>query len=325
MLDKLKSFRKYAIVLTVISVAALLLAGCNDSSSLPPSSGEKEPDAYRLKITLLGTEFEVPLSSEGEVLSDTQIISQDGRVALSIEEGTALLDSSQEPIQSMQMIASFVPPTPPENTVIIGPAYNLLPEEITFDSSIRITLSYDPAKIPQGTKEGDIYIARLYDGEWENLPYKQVDKVEHRVSTLITSSSGYAILAPVEAEEREPNPEPSPTLKENRIDVVYFHRTNRCNSCQYAESAIQTTLDIYYTEELNEGIITFQSVDVQNSGNSAIIEQYGAYTSQLFINTVMDNKDHIEHIEEIWSYIGDDAAFTLLVRNKINDALEEIN
>ena len=325
MLEKLISFRKYTIVLMAISVVALLLAGCNASSSVPPPNGGNEPESYRLKITLLGIESEVAVSSEGEILSDTQLSSQDGRVALSIDKGTALLDGSQEPVQSMQVIASSVPPSPPENAVIIGPAYNFLPEEITFDSSIRLTLSYDPAEIPQGTKESDIYVARFSDGEWEKISYKQMDTDEHKVSTLITSSSGYAILAPVETEEPEPNPEPSPTLKENRIDVVYFHRTNRCYSCQYAETGIGHALETYFNKELDDGTITFQSVDVQKPSDASIVEQYGAYTSQLFINTVIENEDHIEHIEEIWSYIGDDEAFTLFIKNKINESLGAIS
>ena len=326
MLRKAISGRKQLLVLATISAAAaLLLAGCNDLSSVSPSNGEKEPDSYQLKITVLGMDFEVPVSSEGEVLSDTQLSSQEGRVILSIDEGTILLDGSQEPVQSMQVIASPVPPSPPENAVIIGPAYNFIPEEITFDSSIRLTLGYDPAEIPQGTKESDLHISRFYDGGWGKISYKQMDTDEHKVSTLITSSIGYAILAPIEKEEPEPNPEPGPTLKENRIDVVYFHRTNRCYSCQYAETGIEYALETHFNGELNDGTITFQSIDVQKPSDDSIVEQYGAYTSQLFINTVIDNEGHIEHIEEIWSYIGDDDAFTLLIRNKINDALEEIN
>ncbi|MFO8144049.1 MAG: nitrophenyl compound nitroreductase subunit ArsF family protein [Dehalococcoidales bacterium] len=325
MLRRAISGRKQLLVLAAISVAALLLAGCNASSSVPTPDDENEPDPYQLKITLLGTEFEVAVSSEGAILSDTQLSSQDGRVALSIDKGTALLDSSQEPVQSMQVLASPVPPAPPENAVIIGPAYSFLPEGITFDSSIRLTLSYDPAEIPQGTKEGDIYIARFSDGGWEKISYKQMDTDEHKLSTLITSSSGYAVLAPVEPEEPQVTPEPSPTPQANRVDLVYFHRTNRCYSCQYAESGIEYTLETYFTEELNDGIITFQSVDVQDSDNAAIVEQYGAYTSQLFINTVVDNEGHIEHIEEIWSYIGDDDGFTLFIKNKINESLEAIS
>jgi hypothetical protein len=128
------------------------------------------------------------------------------------------------------------------------------------------------------------------------------------------------------AETNNPTPpeitEPETPTEINRVNVVYFHRTNRCHSCTYAEEQIRYTLESYFSDEMESGMVTFQSVDVQNPDNSEIIEKCGAYTSQLFIITITGDSEHIKHVEEIWKLIGKDEDFSNLVEDKITDALE---
>ena len=116
--------------------------------------------------------------------------------------------------------------------------------------------------------------------------------------------------------------EPETPTEIHRVDVVYFHRTNRCYSCTYAEEQIRYTLETYFSDELGSGMVIFQSIDVQNPDNAEIIEKCGAYTSQLFIITITDDSEHIEHVEEIWRLIGKDEDFSNLVKDKITGALE---
>ena len=106
--------------------------------------------------------------------------------------------------------------------------------------------------------------------------------------------------------------------------MVYFHRTNRCHSCTYAEEQIRYTLETYFSDELRSGTVTFQSVDVQNPDNTEIIEKCGAYTSQLFLITATSDSENVEHVEEIWGFIGADENFSNLVKDKITDALERV-
>ena len=107
----------------------------------------------------------------------------------------------------------------------------------------------------------------------------------------------------------------------DRVDVVYFHRTQQCYSCRYAEEEALYTVETYFNDELANGKLTFQSIDVQDSKNAAIIEKYGAYTSSLYINTIKDGTDHIEQVTDIWFVIGDDEAFVETVKSKIEKAL----
>jgi len=107
----------------------------------------------------------------------------------------------------------------------------------------------------------------------------------------------------------------------DRVDIVYFHRTQQCYSCNYAEEGTRYTVETYFNDELASGKLTFQSIDVQDSENAAIVEEYGAYGSQLFINTVKDGTDHIEEVTDIWLVLGNGEAFVEVVKSKIEKAL----
>ena len=116
------------------------------------------------------------------------------------------------------------------------------------------------------------------------------------------------------------NPEITPTVQ-NGVEVVYFHRSIRCSSCTYAEDTIRHTIETYFEDELASGELVFMSIDVQDEENAPIVDKYGAYTSSLFMNKVVNGVEHIEEITAIWSVIGKDQAFVDLVKKEIEERL----
>lgn len=107
----------------------------------------------------------------------------------------------------------------------------------------------------------------------------------------------------------------------DRVDVVYFHRTQRCPRCIHAEESINYTVETYFADELASGKVTFQVVNLQDEENAAIVNKYRAYTSSLFINTIRDGTDHIEEVTYIWLLLDDHEAFVKAVRSKIEKSL----
>ena len=65
----------------------------------------------------------------------------------------------------------------------------------------------------------------------------------------------------------------------DRVDVVYFHRSQRCRSCVYAETGIHYTVETYFADELASGKLTFEVYSVEDKENTAIVDKYGAFTS----------------------------------------------
>jgi hypothetical protein len=108
----------------------------------------------------------------------------------------------------------------------------------------------------------------------------------------------------------------------DRVEVVYFHRTQRCNTCLYAEEGTRYTLETYFADELASGKVTFQSINVQDEANADIVEKYNnASYLTLCINSVRDGTDHIEVVTDIWLVIGNDEAFAEIVKSAVEKSL----
>ena len=108
----------------------------------------------------------------------------------------------------------------------------------------------------------------------------------------------------------------------DRVEVVYFHRTQRCTGCIYAEAGISYTVETYFADELASGKVTFEVFNVEDKENATIVKKYGAFTSSLFINTIRDGTDHIEEVMDIWFLLDNDEAFVEVVKSKIEKSLK---
>ena len=107
----------------------------------------------------------------------------------------------------------------------------------------------------------------------------------------------------------------------DKVEVVYFHRAQRCSRCIYAESGTRYTLETYFQDELASGKVTFEVFNVEDEENAPIVNKYSAFTSSLFINTIRDGTDHIEEVTDIWLVVGDDEAFVEIVKSNIERSL----
>jgi len=110
----------------------------------------------------------------------------------------------------------------------------------------------------------------------------------------------------------------------DRVEVVYFHRAQRCYGCIYAETGTRYTVETYFADELASGKLTFEVVNVEDKENATMVKKYGAFTSSLFVNTIRDGTDHIEEVTDIWFVLGNDHAFVEVVKSKIETSLEVV-
>jgi hypothetical protein len=293
------------------------MAGCAASSTAPPVTNGEELSTYQLEIDLLGTKNEFMVDSQGFLKTKVNLSSADGRISLSLNENTMVLDKDEKPLQVINVTIDPSPPPPPEDAYIVGAIYEFSPEGANFNPQIQLTISYDPEELPEGISERNVYIACYQDTGWEKLLYKNVDTASHSVTTQINQFARFAVLAPGEHSASE-----MPSDLADRGEVVYFHRAQRCSGCLYAEAGTRYTLETYFADELSSGKLTFRVLNVEDEGNAGIAEKYGAYTSSLFINTIRDGTDHIEEVTEIWFFLGEDKAFVEVVKSKIEKSLK---
>ncbi|MFC1953406.1 nitrophenyl compound nitroreductase subunit ArsF family protein [Chloroflexota bacterium] len=102
------------------------------------------------------------------------------------------------------------------------------------------------------------------------------------------------------------------------LEVIYFHRPQRCSGCVYAETGTRYTLENYFADELANGNIVFKTINLGDELNATIVEHYGAYTSSLFINNIKGGVEHIDEVTEVWFLLNKDSEFVSLVKSKID-------
>ncbi|MCJ7426591.1 MAG: nitrophenyl compound nitroreductase subunit ArsF family protein [Dehalococcoidales bacterium] len=146
---------------------------------------------------------------------------------------------------------------------------------------------------------------------------------------LIILVAGMLCACGSPAPEAPPNPDTSPDSVDTdapptpviTVEVVFFHRAQRCSNCIWAEDMTRYTLETYFADELASGEITFTEFNLQAEENAAMVEKYGVSFWSLFINTRIDGTEHIEAVTEIYTILGDEEAFIGIVKSKIEQSL----
>jgi len=77
----------------------------------------------------------------------------------------------------------------------------------------------------------------------------------------------------------------------NKIEVIDFHSTHRCMTCNAIEASTKYTLDTYFSEELKNESITLLIVNVDDEKNYKLAEKFEATGTALFLNVIVDGKE----------------------------------
>lgn len=132
--------------------------------------------------------------------------------------------------------------------------------------------------------------------------------------SFVALASAVASPAGKEADEKKAEAKkPS-----DRIVVMYFHRTQRCPTCQkmgaYSEEAVAKGFE----KQLKEGSVEFHYIDFQDEKNAAITKAYkiGGPTL-LAVKIVKDKPVDGENLKEIWTKVRDHEAFLKYVRDTV--------
>lgn len=76
----------------------------------------------------------------------------------------------------------------------------------------------------------------------------------------------------------------------NKIEVIDFHSTHRCKTCNAIEANTRYTLEKYYAKELKSGKIVFKTINVDDDENYEVARKFGATSTALFLYTIRNGK-----------------------------------
>jgi len=68
--------------------------------------------------------------------------------------------------------------------------------------------------------------------------------------------------------------------------------------------------------------VTFETFNLEDKKNAAIVKKYKAYTLSLFMSTISGDTEYIEPVVGIWLYVGNDEAFVEAVKSMIEARLK---
>jgi len=110
----------------------------------------------------------------------------------------------------------------------------------------------------------------------------------------------------------------------NKIEVIDFHSTHRCMTCNAIEANTKYTLNTYFADELKEKTITFQSVNIDEEVNYKMAEKFEASGTSLFLNMIINGEETIINLTDFaFSKGRQKEAFSKELKSKIETELEK--
>ncbi|MDZ7612722.1 MAG: nitrophenyl compound nitroreductase subunit ArsF family protein [Flavobacteriaceae bacterium] len=111
----------------------------------------------------------------------------------------------------------------------------------------------------------------------------------------------------------------------SKIEVLDFHSTHRCMTCNAIEANTRYTLETYFNNEMKEGKITFQTVNVDQKENGKLAEKFEAAGTSLFLNVVKNGEEKQINLTDFAFMKGNDKkAFSTELKSKIQNELEQL-
>jgi len=77
-----------------------------------------------------------------------------------------------------------------------------------------------------------------------------------------------------------------------KLQIYYFHLTNRCITCNSIEANVKSVIESMYSEEIKQGLISFESINIQEKENWEIAEQYETANASLFLTLNTESGQH---------------------------------
>ena len=115
------------------------------------------------------------------------------------------------------------------------------------------------------------------------------------------------------------------TVEAKTIQVYDFHTTNRCITCKAIEANTKYTLDTYFADELKNGTITFQVVNIDEDENYELAKKFKASGTSLFLNIIEDEKEkQIDLTAFAFTYGKKQEDFSNRLKNKLERQLEKL-
>jgi len=109
--------------------------------------------------------------------------------------------------------------------------------------------------------------------------------------------------------------------KADKIEVLNFHRTQRCWSCLTLGKLSEKTVSEKFASEVASGKVIFKAVNIELPENKEIVNLYQVSGSSLYINAIKSGKNNIVQNMKVWQLLSDEPAFTNYLEAQLRSLL----
>lgn len=107
-----------------------------------------------------------------------------------------------------------------------------------------------------------------------------------------------------------------------KLEVFHFHPTRQCVSCITIGDYTNATLNTYFADDLASGKIVFRHINGELEENRAVVEQYGATSSSLWLGVyTSDGQFFAEENQKVWYRTDEQQKFMDYLRGVVDKRL----
>jgi thiol-disulfide isomerase/thioredoxin len=110
----------------------------------------------------------------------------------------------------------------------------------------------------------------------------------------------------------------------HRVVAMYFHRTQRCPTCQRISAYIEESIEAEFAEEVKHRAVQLYMIDYEDEKNAKYKKGYKITRPTLVLANVKDGRVSAwRPMPKVWSLVGKKDAFFKYVQDGIRAYLEE--
>jgi hypothetical protein len=105
-------------------------------------------------------------------------------------------------------------------------------------------------------------------------------------------------------------------VSSDKIEAYYFHFTARCVTCRTIEAKAKENLEVLYPNQVKQGLITFQSINLDESSSKPLVEKLGV-SGQTLLLVKGDHKINLTNEGFLYAVAKPDK-FKDVIREKVD-------
>jgi len=108
------------------------------------------------------------------------------------------------------------------------------------------------------------------------------------------------------------------STSDKQLVVYYFHTNKRCKTCRNLENYAKESLQKNFSQQLGEGTIRWEVVNIDKSGNEHFVEEYGLFSSSIVLVKMKGNQPgQWKNLSRIWSLVKNKKAYMDYIHENI--------